>query len=186
MFCYTAAKCGVRTAAKKTGSCISCQMPLVSHVPNSTILHLIGSYDLTTIMMQQRLRWLGHVQLMEDGRLPNDILYGEFYNAPRRTGWPKLRHKDVLKRDMAGFHISPQSWEGWKGRHFCVRPRVELSLAAPLPLQIVLFHSTWDHSNVSGFRSVKPPTWTTAKHFDLRFIRRAFIFAISSILKQIC
>ena len=48
---------------------------------------------------------------MEDSRLPKDIHYGEFYNAPRRTGRPKLRYKDVVKRDMAGFHISPQSWE---------------------------------------------------------------------------
>jgi len=48
---------------------------------------------------------------MEDGRLPKDILYGEFHNAPRRTGRPKLRYKHVIKRDMAGFHISPQSWE---------------------------------------------------------------------------
>ena len=52
------------------------------------------------------LRWLGHVHCMEDGRLPKDILYGEFYNAPRWTGRPKLRYKDVIKRDMAGFHIS--------------------------------------------------------------------------------
>jgi len=81
------------------------------HVPNSTILHLTGSYDLTTITRQRRLRWLGHVHRMEDGRLPKDILYGEFYNAPRRTGGPKLCHKDVIKRDMAGFDISPQSLE---------------------------------------------------------------------------
>jgi len=81
------------------------------HVPNSTILHLTGSYDLTTIIRQRRLRCLGHVHHMEDGRLPKDILYSEFYNAPCRTGRPKLRYKDVIKRDIAGFHISPQSWE---------------------------------------------------------------------------
>jgi len=42
---------------------------------------------------------------------PQGILYGEFHNAPRKTGGPKLRYKDVIKRDMAGFRISPQSWE---------------------------------------------------------------------------
>jgi len=87
------------------------------HVPNSTILHLTGSYDLTTIIRQQHLRWLGHVHRMEDGRLPKeslslkDIPYGEFYKAPRRTGRSKLCYKDVIKHDMAGSHISPQSWE---------------------------------------------------------------------------
>ena len=34
------------------------------HVPNSTILHVIGSYDLTTIIRQRRLRWLGNVWKM--------------------------------------------------------------------------------------------------------------------------
>jgi len=81
------------------------------HVPNSTILHLTGSYDLTAVTRQRRLRGLGHVHHMEDGRLSKDILYGEFYNAPFRTGRRKLRYKDVIKRDMASFHISPQSWE---------------------------------------------------------------------------
>ena len=79
------------------------------HVPNSTILHLTGSYDLTAIIRQRCLRWLGHVHCMEDGRLPQDILFSEFYNVPRRTGRPKLRYKDVIKRDITGFHISPQS-----------------------------------------------------------------------------
>ena len=81
------------------------------HVPNSTTLHLTGSYDSITIIRQRRLRWLGHAHRMEDGRLPKDILYSEFYNAPRGTGRPKLRYNDVIMRDMAGFHISPQSWE---------------------------------------------------------------------------
>ena len=79
--------------------------------PNSTILHLTGSHDLITIMRQQPLPWLGHVHRLEDGHLHKDIFYGEFYNAPRRTGRPKLRYKSIIKRDVASFHISPQSWE---------------------------------------------------------------------------
>jgi len=114
-----ASRRGAHTAAKKTGSMhfISDAFApfLVSregiNVLNSTILHLTGSYDLTTIIRQRRLRWLGHVHRIEDGRLPKDILYSEFYNAPRRTGRTKLRYKDVIKRNMADFHISPQSWE---------------------------------------------------------------------------
>jgi len=81
------------------------------HDPNSTILLITCSYDLTSITRQRGLRWRGHVHRMEDGRLPKAILYGEFYNAPRRTCRPKLRYKDVVKRDTASFHISPQSWE---------------------------------------------------------------------------
>jgi len=48
---------------------------------------------------------------MGDGHLPKHILYSEFYDAPCRSGRPKLRHKHVIKHDMASFHIPPQSWE---------------------------------------------------------------------------
>ena len=103
---------------RKPAQCISFQMPSLhscclveGSCPSSTILLLTGSLDFNTIIGQRRLRWLGHIHRMEDGRLPKDILYSEFYNAPRRTGRPKLRYKDVIKRDMGGFHISPQSWE---------------------------------------------------------------------------
>ena len=114
-----ASRRGAHTAAKKTGSMhfISDAFApfLVSregiNVLNSTILHLTGSYDLTTIIRQRRLRWLGHVHRMEDGHLPKDIHYDEFYDAPRRTDRPKLRYKDVIERDMVRFHISLQSWE---------------------------------------------------------------------------
>ena len=30
-----------------------------------------------TMVSQRRLRWLGHVRRMEDGRIPKDIFYGE-------------------------------------------------------------------------------------------------------------
>ena len=119
MFCYTAARRSAHTAVKKNRlnafhfRCL-CSILGVSwrdHVPNSIILHLTGSYDLTTITRQRGLRWLAHVHRVEDGRLPKDILYSEFYNAPRRTGRPTLRYKDVINHDMACFHISPQSPE---------------------------------------------------------------------------
>ena len=65
------------------------------HVPDYNILHITGSYDLTAIIRQRRLCWLGHVHRIEVGRLPNDILYDEFYSAPRKTAGPKLRYKCV-------------------------------------------------------------------------------------------
>jgi hypothetical protein len=29
-----------------------------------------------TLLRKRRLRWLGHIYRMEDGRIPKDILYG--------------------------------------------------------------------------------------------------------------
>ena len=78
------------------------------HAPNFTILHVTGSFDLIGIMRQRRVRVKSVIgELVACPR----ILYGEFYNALRRTGRPKLRYKNVNKRNMASFHISPQSWE---------------------------------------------------------------------------
>ena len=70
--------------------------------------HLPSMY---TLLRQRRLRWLGHVHRMEDGRIPKDILYGELATG-RSTGRPHLRFKDVCKRDMRALDIDTESWEG--------------------------------------------------------------------------
>ena len=46
------------------------------HVPNSTILHITKTSDMLTLLIQRRLRWVGHVYRQEGGRIPKDILYG--------------------------------------------------------------------------------------------------------------
>ena len=60
---------------------------------------------------QRRLRWLGHVHRMPQGRLPQDILYGELPEGRRPTGRPTLRYVDVLKRDMKHLHNNSSNWE---------------------------------------------------------------------------
>ena len=52
------------------------------------------------ILKEKRLRSLGPVQRMQEGRIPKDLLYGELATDTRPTGRPKLRYKDVLKRDL--------------------------------------------------------------------------------------
>ena len=63
------------------------------------------------LLSQRRLRWLGHVCRMEDGRIPKDILYGELATGSRPAGRPVLRYKDVCKRDMKAGNINPTGWE---------------------------------------------------------------------------
>jgi len=48
---------------------------------------------------------------MEDNRQPKQVLYSELPNAPRPIGRPKLRFRDVLKRDLNAFSITSTSWE---------------------------------------------------------------------------
>ena len=63
------------------------------------------------MLRQHRLRWLGHVYRMEDGRIPEDILNGELAYGRRSKGRPQLRYKDVCKRDMKALDINTDSWE---------------------------------------------------------------------------
>ena len=46
-------------------------------VTNADVLSRAGLPTMFTLLRQRRLRWLGHVRRMEDGRIPKDILYGE-------------------------------------------------------------------------------------------------------------
>ena len=58
---------------------------------------------------QRCLRWLGHLTLMDDGRIAKDILYGELASGKRPSG--HLRHNDVCKRDLKPLDIDVDSWE---------------------------------------------------------------------------
>ena len=66
-------------------------------VNNVAVLELAGSLSMHLMLSQRRLRWLGHVRRMEDGRLP--------------VGRPALRYKDVCKRDLKVTDIDTGNWE---------------------------------------------------------------------------
>ncbi|KXJ06125.1 hypothetical protein AC249_AIPGENE16751 [Exaiptasia diaphana] len=59
----------------------------------------------------RRMRWIGHMIRMDDGRIPKDILYGELIEGKRPIGRPKLRFKDICKRDLKSLRIDLDKWE---------------------------------------------------------------------------
>ena len=75
-------------------------------IPNTTIMGRTGAPDIFSLLRIYRLRWSGHVCRMEDDRLPKDILYGQLPSAPRLVSHPKLRYKDVLKRDLKALNVN--------------------------------------------------------------------------------
>ena len=81
-------------------------------VTKADVLSRPGLSNMYTLLRQRRLRWMGHVRRMEDGRIPKDILYGELALGRRTTGRPHLRYKDVCARDMKAVGIDTMSWEG--------------------------------------------------------------------------
>ena len=80
-------------------------------VPNNTILMSAGIPTMYSTLKQRRMRWLGHVVRMEDDRIPRDILYGELVQGKRPIGRPKLRFKDICKRDLKALNIDLETWE---------------------------------------------------------------------------
>ena len=81
-------------------------------VTNADVLSCACLPSMYTLLRQRRLRWLGHVSCMDDGRIPKYILYGELALGRRTTGHPHLRYKDVCVRDMKAVDIDTVSWEG--------------------------------------------------------------------------
>ena len=67
-------------------------------VSNVEVLSCASLPSMYTLLKQRRLRWLGHVHRMNDGRIPKDILYGELCSGKKSAGRPQLRYKDVCKK----------------------------------------------------------------------------------------
>ncbi len=70
---------------------------------NIDVLTRSGLSSMYALLQQRRLRWLGHVCRMDDGRIPKDIMYGENYK--RTTG------ASQAKRDMKTLGINTESWK---------------------------------------------------------------------------
>ena len=82
-----------------------------------------------TLLKQRRMRWLGHVARMEDGRIPKDLLYGELAQGKRPTGRPQLRYKDICKWDMTALGINSNTWETSPADRSTIREEVTKGLS---------------------------------------------------------
>uniref|UniRef100_H3B7D0 Uncharacterized protein n=1 Tax=Latimeria chalumnae TaxID=7897 RepID=H3B7D0_LATCH len=80
-------------------------------VYKACVLRRANLPSVTALLKQKRLRWLGHLSRLEDGRIPKDMLHGELSEGIRTIGRPKLRYKDTLK----AFGIDPDQWETLAG-----------------------------------------------------------------------
>ena len=78
-----------------------------SRVPNFNSVVATTS----TLLIQRRLRWLGHVSCMQDGRIPKNVLYGELCHWNQTCRGPPRRFIEVCKRDLKAGNINPAAWE---------------------------------------------------------------------------
>ena len=92
-------------------NCVKCNF-VAGYVPTkSAVLERAGIPSVFTLLRQRRLGWIGHVYRMDEGRTPKHLLYGELIQGKRPVGRPKLRLKDVVKRDMQAISLPIDSLE---------------------------------------------------------------------------
>ena len=75
--------------------------------------HLVekqGESTMFTLLKQRRMRWLGHVYRMENGRIHKDLLYGELVTGKRPTGRPQ-QGLMIYKRDLKALGININTWK---------------------------------------------------------------------------
>ena len=90
-------------------------------ITNAAVLEKADSLSMHLMLCKRRLRWLGHVHRMENGRIPVDLLYGELATECCPVVRPTLRFKDVSKRDLKLTGIDTGNWKslaadrnGWR------------------------------------------------------------------------
>ena len=72
---------------------------------SQSLSHRFGlQHSISDIILEQRLRWLGHVGRMDEERLPNRLLFGEL-NMKRPCHGAKKRWRDVLKVDLQAIGV---------------------------------------------------------------------------------
>ena len=70
----------------------------ITHIETLTKAGLLPSTS--DILTAKGLRGLGYIHRMELDTLSRQLLYLQLQNGTRRWGRPKLRYKDVMKRNM--------------------------------------------------------------------------------------
>ena len=90
---------------------------------NKDVLEQTGSPSMKDLLRQRRLRWLGHLCRMDDGRIPKDLLFSQLAIGTRPRGRPQLRYKDLCKRDLLSCGLNPAELQsqaadraGWRHR----------------------------------------------------------------------
>ena len=77
-------------------------------ISNQDLYKATGLTPLSTILQYRRRQWYGHVQRMEEHRLPKRITQPDMEGLRRGRGRPRQRLRDTWKRDFAQMGMTLQ------------------------------------------------------------------------------
>jgi hypothetical protein len=75
---------------------------------NEEINTFLKGEDIVRFINSQRIRWLEHVEIMEDNAVPKRMLKGRLYSK-RRKGSRRMRWLDDVESDLKKMKV-----KGWK------------------------------------------------------------------------
>jgi hypothetical protein len=75
---------------------------------NEELNTLLNGEDIVRFIKSQRIRWLGHIERINDNAMPKRMLKGILYSR-RRKGRPRMRWLDDVESDLKKMEV-----EGWK------------------------------------------------------------------------
>jgi endonuclease/exonuclease/phosphatase family metal-dependent hydrolase len=77
---------------------------------NRELEELVGNANIVRFVKSQRLRWVGHVERMDDTRMARKIMREKLY-CRRRKGRPRNRWMDGVEADLTAMNV-----RGWRGK----------------------------------------------------------------------
>ena len=94
-------------------NCLRCIAGKSRHekIRNAIIRKSLKQTTILSNMRRRRLRWLGHVRRMDDGRWQKQIMYSWIKDCPRPKGKPKQRWRDVVNRDLKALGLKERWYE---------------------------------------------------------------------------
>jgi hypothetical protein len=79
--------------------CVSKKKELWRIRRNDELEDIVKGENIVRLIKSQRIRWLDHIERMQDTAIPKKMLYGKLY-ATRHRGRPKTRWLDDVSTDL--------------------------------------------------------------------------------------